>query len=159
MTAVTIHSDFRAQEEESYHYFHQNGEPPWIEEPGGLQSMGSQRVRHDWAAKHSTQHTSSSLLFSYLWFDCWWGCCNTVHCSVSCSLLFEGSGWSVVPKVRGNQKPRTSLTLSLTLDLGRLGLQPSLSKRWMCESELMQCFCHQSHLRCLLHNVDSRPVL
>ena len=21
---------------------------PWTEEPGGLQSMGSQRVRHDW---------------------------------------------------------------------------------------------------------------
>ena len=24
---------------------------PWTEEPGGLQSMGSQRVRHEWAAK------------------------------------------------------------------------------------------------------------
>ena len=22
---------------------------PWIDKPGGLQSMGSQRVRHDWA--------------------------------------------------------------------------------------------------------------
>ena len=30
------------------------GESPWTEEPGGLQSMGSQRVRHDWATKHST---------------------------------------------------------------------------------------------------------
>ena len=27
---------------------------PWIEEPGGLQSTGSQRVRHDWVTKHST---------------------------------------------------------------------------------------------------------
>ena len=28
---------------------------PWTEEPGGLQSMGSQRVRHDWVtAQHST---------------------------------------------------------------------------------------------------------
>ena len=25
---------------------------PWIEEPGGLQSMGSQTIRHDWATKH-----------------------------------------------------------------------------------------------------------
>ena len=28
---------------------------PWTEEPGGLQSMGSQRVRHDWelsSARH-----------------------------------------------------------------------------------------------------------
>ena len=22
---------------------------PWIEEPGGLQSMGSPKIRHDWA--------------------------------------------------------------------------------------------------------------
>ena len=26
---------------------------PWTEEPGGLQSMGSQRVRHDWVTKLS----------------------------------------------------------------------------------------------------------
>ena len=30
------------------------GESPWTEEPGGLQSMGLQRVGHDWATKHST---------------------------------------------------------------------------------------------------------
>ena len=29
---------------------------PWTEEPGGLQSMGSQRVGHNWATKHSTAH-------------------------------------------------------------------------------------------------------
>ena len=28
-------------------------EIPWTEEPGGLQSMGSQRVGHDWATKHT----------------------------------------------------------------------------------------------------------
>ena len=27
---------------------------PWKEEPGGLQPMGLQRVRHDWLSKHST---------------------------------------------------------------------------------------------------------
>ena len=27
---------------------------PWTEEPGGLPSMGSQRIGHDWAIKHST---------------------------------------------------------------------------------------------------------
>ena len=26
----------------------------WTEEPGGLQTMGSQRVRHDWAANTYT---------------------------------------------------------------------------------------------------------
>ena len=30
------------------------GEPPWTEEPGRLQSMGLQRVGHDWVTKHST---------------------------------------------------------------------------------------------------------
>ena len=29
---------------------------PWTEEPGGLQSIGSQRVGHDWSTKHVTQH-------------------------------------------------------------------------------------------------------
>ena len=28
---------------------------PWTEEPGQLQSMRSQRVRHDWATKHEHQ--------------------------------------------------------------------------------------------------------
>jgi len=28
---------------------------PWIEEPGGLQSMGSQRIRHDLATKQQQQ--------------------------------------------------------------------------------------------------------
>ena len=26
---------------------------PWTEEPSGLQSMGLQRVRHDWARAHT----------------------------------------------------------------------------------------------------------
>ena len=29
------------------------GEFPWTEEPGGLWSMGSHRVRHDWATQHT----------------------------------------------------------------------------------------------------------
>ena len=31
---------------------------PWTEEDGGLQSMGSQRVRHDWAARHARRHSN-----------------------------------------------------------------------------------------------------
>ena len=33
------------------------GESPQAEEPGRLQSMGLQRVRHDWVTKHSIAHT------------------------------------------------------------------------------------------------------
>ena len=32
---------------------------PWMEEPGGLQFMGSQRIRHDWAT--SLTHSTHSL--------------------------------------------------------------------------------------------------
>ena len=39
---------------------------PWIEKPGGLQSMGLQRVRHDWA----TEHKYISLLDSII-HDIW----------------------------------------------------------------------------------------
>ena len=31
---------------------------PWTEEPGGLQSMASERVGHDWVTKPSTAHIS-----------------------------------------------------------------------------------------------------
>ena len=31
----------------------------WEEEPGGLQSMGSQRVRHDSAHTHTRAHTNT----------------------------------------------------------------------------------------------------
>ena len=34
---------------------------PWTEEPGRLQSMGSQRVGHDWVTKHSTANMYNSL--------------------------------------------------------------------------------------------------
>ena len=38
---------------------------PWTEEPGGLQFMESQRVRHDWATEptntHTHTHTHTSL--------------------------------------------------------------------------------------------------
>ena len=35
---------------------------PWTEEPGGLQSMGSQRVRHDRATNTTTVVSSESLM-------------------------------------------------------------------------------------------------
>ena len=34
---------------------------PWTEEPGGLQSMGSQRLRHDGASEHTRRSTEEPL--------------------------------------------------------------------------------------------------
>ena len=40
------------------------GESPWTEEPGGLQSTVSQRVRQDWA----TKHTAPWIETHYKWY-------------------------------------------------------------------------------------------
>ena len=42
------------------------GQLPWAEEPGRLQSMESQRVRHDWVAKHSTISSLSSYMLVWI---------------------------------------------------------------------------------------------
>ena len=34
---------------------------PWTEKPGGLQSMGSKRVKHDWFRATKPQHTYTNL--------------------------------------------------------------------------------------------------
>ena len=36
---------------------------PWTEEPGGLQSMWSQKVRHHWVTKHSTESRNNWFLY------------------------------------------------------------------------------------------------
>ena len=46
------------------------GESPWTEEPGRLQSMGSQRVRHNWVIKHSTALSCRAHLFLFLTWEC-----------------------------------------------------------------------------------------
>ena len=40
---------------------------PWTEEPGGLQSMGLQRVRHDWV----TEYHQSLIRWDHLWRKEW----------------------------------------------------------------------------------------
>ena len=45
------------------------GESPWTEEPGGQQSMGSQRVRHDWSDLTHTHIPQSRVSFSVRWLS------------------------------------------------------------------------------------------
>ena len=43
---------------------------PWTKEPGGLQSMGSQRVRHNWVTHiHTHTYILSHIISSSYW---WW---------------------------------------------------------------------------------------
>ena len=39
---------------------------PWTEEPGGLQSMGLQRVRYDLAIEHARTSICLSIVFNFL---------------------------------------------------------------------------------------------
>ena len=45
------------EKEMATHYSILAWRTPWTEEPGGLQAMGSQRVRHYWATEHTRAHT------------------------------------------------------------------------------------------------------
>ena len=44
-------------------------EIPWTEESGGLQSMGSQRVGHDWATEGTHTHTSCATSWNKQWIN------------------------------------------------------------------------------------------
>ena len=46
------------------------GESPWTEAPGRLLSIGSQRVGHNWATKHSTNVTFVLLILILVRFSC-----------------------------------------------------------------------------------------
>ena len=39
---------------------------PWTEEPGGLQTMGSQRVVHDWATNTHSLHETISYKVGFI---------------------------------------------------------------------------------------------
>ena len=65
---------------------------PWTEEPGRLQSMGSQRVRHEWsnwACTHSEVQDAHTLSFSnsssrkYIYRVI--GYKKSIHCSILCN--------------------------------------------------------------------------
>ena len=51
-----------------------NSSIPWTEEPGGLQSTGSQRVRHDWATNTFTFMDSRKMVLMNLFWGKKWRC-------------------------------------------------------------------------------------
>ena len=65
---------------------------PWTEKPGGLQSMGSQRVIHDWA--------TSLSLFTFMH---WRGNGNPLQCSCLESPRDGGAWWAAVYGVAQSQ--------------------------------------------------------
>ena len=62
---------------------------PWMEEPGGLQSMGSQRVEHNWA--------TSLSLFTFMHWR------RTLQCSCLENPMNGGAWWAAVYGVAQSQ--------------------------------------------------------
>ena len=113
---------------------------PWTEEPGGLQSMGSQRVRHNWATKHltwldNTTYPTSQGTFPALGrLVC---CVSRAKSLQSCPTLCDpmdcsppGSSvqgilearileWGAMPSSRGSSWPRDWIHISYVSSIGR----------------------------------------
>ena len=66
---------------------------PWMEESGGLQSPGSQRVRHDWASSHASQADLFLKLPPFL-FSC---LCS--HCSLHLDTFLPPPGHIQVVRI------------------------------------------------------------
>ena len=97
---------------------------PRTEEPGGLQSMGSQRAGHDWAASlHFLWYTIGScmcakLLQSYvtLWDPVGYSLPgSSVHGNLQARIL----EWIVVPFSRRSSRPRDQTCVSYVSCIGR----------------------------------------
>ena len=67
---------------------------PWTEEPGSLQSMGWQRVGHDWVTSLSTLHFLKNIFFLYI---------NLDAPGLLCSMQVEACDWD--PDLGSNQGP------------------------------------------------------
>ena len=74
---------------------------PWTEEPGGLQYMGSQRVRHDWATKKkkfggyskwfikSSLPNSGSVGLKFYLLLAWWRMTTQLRLKVSLNSMLS----------------------------------------------------------------------
>ena len=91
---------------------------PWTQEPGGLQSMGSQKVGHSWMTKHSTQLEQNRDVLE----------CVEVHFMKSGAKVQQlQRHWTVLWKVTKNE---SSSSLPL-LD----------SSLWVPSAHLASAFC------------------
>ena len=69
---------------------------PWKEEPGGLQFMVSQRVRHNWMTKNKSK---------------WWQECRGKGMFVQCSWIYKMVGplWKTVWRALKKEENRTTI--------------------------------------------------
>ena len=116
----------------------------WREEPGGLQPMGSQRVRHDWVTKHSTKILNWFLKASL----CLWRCIILVVIVIlnDISVSFKTSFFFFFWKGISLRREEYLLTVSVVISLS---FTPSLNHLW---SKYWGLTIYQSSLLWVLEN-------
>ena len=100
---------------------------PWTEEPGGLQSMGSLRVRHDWA-------TSLSLFTSMHWRRKWQ---PTPGFLPGESQGCGGAWWAAVYGVAQSQTRLKRLSSRSSHAFGRICVNESWNQAQLCRHHLI----------------------
>ena len=98
---------------------------PWTEEPGRLQSTGSQRVRHDWASSLSLSPTLSNLLLPF------GGCSypNTITCITFPPNPLFWYNWSILYSLK-----RWHLFLTSSSTSPRCSLHQDCPSLFLCPS-------------------------
>ena len=96
---------------------------PWMEEPGGLQYVGSLRVGHDWA-------TSLSLFTFMQWRRKW----QPSPCSCLENPRDGGAWWAAVYGVTQSRTRLKRLSSSSSLSLGYLEGQHTEIYAWIWDS-------------------------
>ena len=117
------------------------GEFPWTEEPGRLQSMGLQRVRHDWVTKHMICFKWLLTWKSSLHYNVWHTCKRTyIHIQKHMGLYLNASKSSVTYRVNSVYFSNVSSGLWLErgwlkLDSMKVGISPHpISPIFICLS-------------------------
>ena len=121
---------------------------PWTEEPGGLQSIGSERVRHDQETNthtHTRTHTHfrfSSLNIKDAAVHCYVWCSCNVH-TLSCPPLKWHRGLAVVCAKPAPGWPRTGPQGDQGLGSSTLPWDGPLIQRWLAYPQI---YSYQSYL-------------
>ena len=103
---------------------------PWTEEPGRLQSMGSQRVGHDWATSLSFPFTFAFVRLGFHWA---WSC-HLVAIRYYCTSKNTGSPTSSLESwIRRTERETTSWSYDSLKKWGRWSLESPA--KWVTQHE------------------------
>ena len=117
---------------------------PWMEEPGRLQSTGSQRIGHDWATSLSFPYTICVCMYVQL--------CLTLWDPMDCSLPDSSVGFP-------RQEYWSGLSFPSPGDLSNPGIKPSLLHllHWQADSLPV---CHLgSPIYVYIHTINTQEVI